>query len=70
MNFKKLTIFVIFVFGIHTLNGESIYESSNSSHPQNKNVLSANQILYNKRHNKDVKFLNYGWIVFRIKVSF
>jgi hypothetical protein len=70
MNFKKLTILIILVFGIHILNSESIYENSNSSQPQNQINLSSNQVLYNKRHNKEVKFLNYGWIAFRIKVRF
>ena len=32
-------------------------------------MLTPNQILFNKRHNKDILLLNYDWIVFKDKVN-
>ena len=74
MSFNKLIVFILLVFFVQFLNGKpnDLKENSHSnSNPiQDVTPMTPNQIMYNRRHNKDVKFLNYGWIVFRLKVCY
>jgi hypothetical protein len=69
MALKNLLFFTLFMFFVQFLNGKTIDMDKNfkSSQVENNSFASSNQILYQKRHQKDVKFLNYNWIVFRLK---
>ena len=59
--FKILAIFIILA-NLTRINGQSIVNST-------EEIQTPNQILYEKRHDKSILFLNYNWIVFKDKVQ-
>ena len=69
MVFKGFFFFTLLMFFVQFLYGTTIDmdKNSESNQVENNSFVTSNQILYQKRHQKDVKFLNYNWIVFRLK---